>query len=152
MSEFISTCRRCARDSHMCPGCGKPVFHGMDACNNCRDASIGISVFNVSVGTLPDVAREIARQLHASGFSLATARQRQVLALAEECGEFVGAYRRWVGEARRCGTFDDVQAELADVVITAFVTAEELDIDLDGAISSKVEKLFARGWRDARSE
>lgn len=74
----------------------------------------------------------------------------QVLGLAEEAGEFVGAYRRWIGAARRSGTFDDVRAELADVVIVAYVTAEYLDIDLDEAITTKLATVFSRGWKDAR--
>lgn len=75
-------------------------------------------------------------------------RDRQVLALAEEVGEFVGAYRRWSGNARRAGSFDDVRDELADVVITAYVTAAVLDIDLDEAIEAKAAKIRTRGWRE----
>ena len=51
-------------------------------------------------------------------------RIRQDFALAEEAGEFIGAYRRAKGMARRRGSWDDVAAELADVLITAYVTAE----------------------------
>ena len=50
---------------------------------------------------------------------------RQALALAEEAGEMVGAYRRWTGRARRTGTEEEFRSELADVVITAYVTAAE---------------------------
>ncbi|GAA1534892.1 hypothetical protein GCM10009678_16550 [Actinomadura kijaniata] len=75
-------------------------------------------------------------------------RDRQVMALAEEVGEFVGAYRRWSGNARRTGSFDEVRDELADVVITAYVTAAVLDIDLDEAVGAKAAKIFTRGWRD----
>ncbi|MFC5186988.1 pyrophosphohydrolase domain-containing protein [Actinomadura harenae] len=55
---------------------------------------------------------------------------RQALALAEEAGEFLAAYRRWSGRARRAGTLDDVAAELADVLITTYVTARVLGIPL----------------------
>jgi NTP pyrophosphatase (non-canonical NTP hydrolase) len=75
---------------------------------------------------------------------------RQVLALAEEAGEFVGAYRRYAGMARRTGPWSDVEAELADVVITAYVNAEVMGIDLDSAITSKLGVVFSRGWRDPR--
>jgi NTP pyrophosphatase (non-canonical NTP hydrolase) len=75
---------------------------------------------------------------------------RQVLALAEEAGEFVGAYRRWAGEARRTGTYDEMAQELADVVITAFVTAVELGIELDVEITKKLDVLSTRDWRDPR--
>jgi NTP pyrophosphatase (non-canonical NTP hydrolase) len=73
---------------------------------------------------------------------------RQVLALAEEAGEFTGAYRRWSGQARRTGTFGDMAAELADVVITAYVTAETLGIDLDEAWRRKAQAIMTRGWRE----
>ncbi|MBO2456583.1 MazG nucleotide pyrophosphohydrolase domain-containing protein [Actinomadura violacea] len=75
-------------------------------------------------------------------------RHRQVLALAEEVGEFVGAYRRWAGMARRTGDFSDVREELADVVITAYVTAHVLDIDLETAWRAKARHILSRGWRD----
>ncbi|WP_026415621.1 MazG-like family protein [Actinomadura oligospora] len=55
---------------------------------------------------------------------------RQALALAEEAGEFLAAYRRWSGRARRTGTLNDVAAELADVLITTYVTACVLDMPL----------------------
>ncbi|MUN38720.1 hypothetical protein [Actinomadura litoris] len=81
-------------------------------------------------------------------FPVEEERHRQVLALAEEAGEFVGAYRRWAGMARRTGDFSDVQDELADVVITAYVTAHVLNIDLDAAWRAKARHILTRGWRD----
>jgi len=77
---------------------------------------------------------------------------QQVLCLAEEAGELVGAYRRWAGMARRTGTWEDVQAELADVVITAYVTAQVLGIDLDAAWRAKAGVIASRGWRDKPAE
>lgn len=74
---------------------------------------------------------------------------RQVFALAEEVGEFVGAYRRVVGMARRTGSWEDVESELADVIITAYVTAAQLNIDIDAAIERKLSVIFTRGWKDA---
>jgi len=74
-----------------------------------------------------------------------------VLALAEEAGEFVGAYRRWAGMARRSGPWSEVQAELADVVITAYLTAHVLGIDLDGACQDKAAVISTRGWKDPMS-
>lgn len=102
---------------------------------------------NASVG-LPEAAAEIVCHLRANGFDRDSAANRQVLCLAEEVGEFVGAYRRWSGQARRGGTFTEMRAELADVVITAYVTAHELGIDLDRAIEDKLSVIFTRGWRD----
>ena len=77
---------------------------------------------------------------------------RQVLSVAEEAGEFVGAYRRAVGWARRPGDLADAHAELADVVITAYVTAVSLHIDLDAAIRTKLATVFTRGWRTGGGE
>ena len=71
---------------------------------------------------LPAVAASLADRLR-EHFDPATLPVQQVLALAEEAGEFTAAYRRWAGLARRTGPWHDVEAELADVVITAYVTA-----------------------------
>lgn len=97
---------------------------------------------------LAEDAAIIVEHLRANGFADDNG-IRQVLALAEEVGEFVGAYRRHAGLARRSGTAVEMQAELADVVITAYVTAEELGFDLDQAIADKLEIIYSRGWREA---
>ncbi|WP_432992718.1 MazG nucleotide pyrophosphohydrolase domain-containing protein [Dactylosporangium sp. CA-233914] len=97
---------------------------------------------------LPGVAADIAEQLTAAGFAEAP-HLRQTLALAEEAGEFVGAVRRHYGLARRSGSFADVEAELADVVITAFVTAHTMGIDLERAVAAKLGVVYSRGWREA---
>lgn len=78
-----------------------------------------------------NIANEIAQHLRANGFTAREAAQRQVLCLAEEAGEFTGAYRRWAGLARRPGTTQDLHAELADVLITCYVMAAELGVTLD---------------------
>ncbi len=92
-------------------------------------------------------ARTIARELN-KHFPQDQALIRQVIGLAEEAGEFAGAYRRAAGMARRPGDWDDVYSELADVVITAYVTAEVMGIDLDAQISRKLEVIYTRGWRE----
>jgi NTP pyrophosphatase (non-canonical NTP hydrolase) len=97
--------------------------------------------------TLPHTAGRIADRLR-EHFTPATLPVQQVLALAEEAGEFTAAYRRWAGLARRTGTWHDVCAELADVVITAYITADVLGIDLDAAARAKTEVVFTRGWRE----
>lgn len=96
---------------------------------------------------LPRLAAHIATRLR-EHFPAETEQHRQVLNLAEETGEFVGAYRRWVGLARRTGTWEDVTAELADVVITAYITAHVLGIDLDAAWHAKAQTILTRGWRE----
>lgn len=98
---------------------------------------------------LPESARNIVAALRENGFDAASGQNRQVLNLAEEVGEFVGAYRRWAGQARRSGTAEEMYAELADVVITAFVTAEEFGVDLEDLVGQKLVKVFSRGWRES---
>jgi NTP pyrophosphatase (non-canonical NTP hydrolase) len=80
-------------------------------------------------------AHEIIECLRANGFDSGGGVDRQVLALMEEAGEFVGAYRRWRGWARRTGSWEDVRAELADVAITTYVTLAEADLDIDQDLS-----------------
>ena len=72
---------------------------------------------------------------------------RQTLCLAEEAGEFVQAARRYLGLARTPGDLPPVAAELADVVLTAFVTAEAFGIDLPAAIDAKAAIVRTRGYR-----
>lgn len=95
---------------------------------------------------LSEHGRRIAAALVAAGYG--GQRDRQALALAEEVGEFVGAWRRYTGQARRTDTYDHVREELADVVITAYVLAAEHLLDLDDAIERKLEKIYSRGWRE----
>lgn len=102
-----------------------------------------------TLSALPDVAADVAGKLTDAGFT-DTPHLRQALALAEEAGEFVGAVRRHYGLARRTGSFADVEAELADVVLTAFVTAHTLGIDLERALGEKIGVVYTRGWRDER--
>ena len=97
--------------------------------------------------TLAATAARIADRLR-EHFDPGTLPVQQALALAEEAGEFTAAYRRWAGLARRTGTWDDVCAELADVVITAYITAAVLGIDLDAAWRAKARVILTRGWRE----
>ena len=92
------------------------------------------------------VINTIVANLKAHGFNDTDG---QVLMLAEEVGEFVGAYRRYVGKARRQGSFEDMQAELADIIIGGLCVAQYLNIDINTAIDSKLSIIFARGWRDS---
>jgi len=77
-----------------------------------------------STSALAAPAERIAAALD-EHFDPSAAAVRQVLAVAEEAGEFVGAYRRAAGLARRAGSHADVRAELADVVTTAALAAAE---------------------------
>lgn len=104
-----------------------------------------------TLADLPDNAAAIVAKLRANGFPADTGQVRQVLCVAEEAGEFVGAFRRWAGLARRTGTAEEMHDELADVVIAAFVAAEELDFDLAAAVADKLGVVHARGWREERA-
>lgn len=95
---------------------------------------------------LADFAAIVVEHLR-EHFDPAALAVQEVLCLAEEAGEFTGAYRRWAGMARRCGTWDEVCAELADLVISAYVTARVLGIDLDAAWHAKADVILSRGWR-----
>lgn len=77
-------------------------------------------------------------------------KMRQGLALAEEAGEAVGALRRYLGLARRNGTLEELESELADVVFTTYLLAHYIEINLDEALLAKAEKIFSRGWRDGK--
>jgi NTP pyrophosphatase (non-canonical NTP hydrolase) len=98
--------------------------------------------------SLPGLAETINTACLRQNFPAGTLRYQQVLCLAEETGEFVGAYRRWAGLARRAGTWEDVTAELADVVISAYAAANVLGIDLDAAWRAKARVILTRGWRE----
>lgn len=98
---------------------------------------------------LEAVGHDIALRLR-EHFPAAEEKDRQVFALAEEAGEFVKAYRRWRGMARKSGPWTDVESELADVVITAFVTADVLNVQLPRVIANKLSEIYDRGWKDER--
>jgi len=80
--------------------------------------------------------------------TVADLQPQQVIALAEEVGEFVGAARRYMKLARRPGPIEDVASELADVMITAMVTARVFNIDIVSEIDKKLAIIFERGWKD----
>jgi len=103
-----------------------------------------------SVGAVMPAMADLGRTLRAglaSAFPAETEQVRQVLAMAEESGEFVQAARRWLGLARTPGEFSAVEAELADVIITSYVTAAVFGIDIDRVIAETAARIIARGWR-----
>lgn len=95
---------------------------------------------------LSDLAAQILKACE-DNFPGVDQRLQQTLCLSEEAGEAVGAIRRYLGMARRTGSFDDVRAEVADTVITAYVVAAALEFDLDQAINDKAAIVLSRGWR-----
>ena len=100
-----------------------------------------------SIKDLECVAADLERHLLEENFE-GDSVSRQMMALAEETGELVGAVRRWAGMARRTGPFDDVEQEMADVIITAFVSVRVLGIDVTKAVNEKLAIIYSRGWRE----
>lgn len=122
-----------------CRECGEMVFCGEDPCNcECHRS-------------LKDYADVIRRALW-EHFPREEEKVRQVIAMGEEVGEFQGAARRFMQMARRDGPFEDVEEELADVVITSYVTAEVFGIDLERVIERKIRKILTRGYKENRGE
>ena len=76
-----------------------------------------------------ETADLIVRYLREAGFSQENEGLRQHLALIEEIGECVGAFRRWQNLARREGSAAEFLGELADVQITTYVTGVVLSVD-----------------------
>lgn len=70
----------------------------------------------------------------------------QASKLAEESGEFTGAYNRYRGWARREGTREDMLEELSDVVISAFAMFAILDEDAMPHIMRKLRTVITRGY------
>ncbi len=105
---------------------------------------------NATPSWLAEQAPVVVEALAQAGFTTSAdlAGDRQALALAEEVGEFVGAYRRWSGQARRAGSRHDMEMELACVVITAYITAHVLEIDLDAVAATKLAIILARPGRE----
>lgn len=101
----------------------------------------------MNLNDLPHIAEQAVGKLREAGWT-GDIRPQQTLALVEEAGEFAAAARRYMGMARRTGTKRDVETELADVVITAFVAANVFGIDLKTAVDKKLQVIFNRSWRD----
>ncbi|MGH7883419.1 MAG: MazG nucleotide pyrophosphohydrolase domain-containing protein [Candidatus Dormibacteraceae bacterium] len=93
---------------------------------------------------MPEIAKEISDNLD-KYFPTEERRIRQVLVVMEECGEFAAAFRRANGMARQTGSWKEVREELADVIISAFVAAHVLNIDLECEVQDKIRTIMSRG-------
>jgi len=100
------------------------------------------------VGGLKPAVKEIMEQCRRNGAG--GTEQAQIMALAEETGEFVGAMRRWRGMARRTGTEEEAALELADVIISAYAMADVMGWDVDALLLGKLQKVFSRGWKEGQ--
>lgn len=98
----------------------------------------------MDVSTLATIIMQKCRQYNAGGTE-----QSQLMAVAEEAGEFIGAMRRWRGMARRSGTEEEAQKELADLAITCYAMADVMGWDLDRLIDTKAEVILNRGWKES---
>lgn len=113
----------------------------------------------VDLGNLPIIIKELVSELamHAKqGASDTEWMDAQAMCVVEEAGEFIGAYRRWRGFARRPGSADDVENELADVIISTSCmiqlwlimngsSGETVD-SLETVVARKLDQIFSRGW------
>lgn len=95
---------------------------------------------------LPTIAEQVSTLVE-QRFTQFDDYELQALCIAEEVGEFIGALRRFLGKARRPGNFTDVRNELADATITVYVMACMLDVDLDAAVTAKLNVIMARPWK-----
>lgn len=77
---------------------------------------------------------------------------RNVMKLAVEAGEALDAYQRWKDQARKPGTREELHGEVADVVLTAYILAEEDGFDLDAAVAKKLGVIRSRGWDKQRED
>jgi NTP pyrophosphatase (non-canonical NTP hydrolase) len=107
---------------------------------------MGFPLYGKKVAEWQEAAEEIMARC--AGNNAGGTEQAQIMALAEETGEFVGAMRRWRGMARRNGTEAEAQAELADVVISAFGMADVMGWNLETLVEAKLDKIFNRGWKE----
>lgn len=103
-----------------------------------------------SLEELPEIARSFVEKMEVEFPGMYRRFPPQpAMCVAEEAGEFVGATRRAMGLARRCGEWSDAALELADVVFSSFIAAEVYGLDLEGALKEKVDIIFTRGFKEA---
>lgn len=111
----------------------------------------------LDLGNLPNIIVELVGELrdHArQGASDTEWMDQQAMCVAEEAGEFVGAYRRWRGFARRAGSPEDVENELADVIVSTCCMMELWlrkypvgnPASITDLIATKLNMIFSRGW------
>lgn len=94
---------------------------------------------------MDDLAAEIKKYAQ-QGASDQEWTDAQAMCVVEEAGEFIGAYRRWRGFARRPGELEDVTSELADVIIASFIMFANLPGEAQHSIKQKLSKVVTRGY------
>lgn len=94
---------------------------------------------------MEDLAEEI--RFHANqGATDDEWRDAQAMVVAEEAGEFIGAYRRWRGFARRPGEAKEMYKELSDVIIASLLMFAVLDADAQMHVKAKLHDVITRGY------
>ena len=105
------------------------------------------------MNSLDEIAKQIKDELilrfqPQSNITEENAKDVQMLCIAEETGELVGAYRRWTGRARRNGNEAEVRKEIADVLITTAIFAYMNNWDIETLLQSKAHEIMHRGWKE----
>jgi hypothetical protein len=75
---------------------------------------------------------------------------RQGNEVAGDAGEFCSALLRYLDTARRPGSFDEMERTLASVVVSAYLAANYLAVDLDDAVTRRVQTILGRPARNPR--
>jgi NTP pyrophosphatase (non-canonical NTP hydrolase) len=127
----------------LCDG-GHPFEPGVDADEPANPSDPWCNICGASRLVVAGRVTTFGPRIVATDRDPASLPERQALAMADEGGEFVHAFRRWRGSSRTPGTFAEVAEELADVWITAIVTAHVLGIDLAEAVRAKSLVIDAR--------
>ena len=70
----------------------------------------------------------------------------QALNVVGEAGEFAEAFRRYSGNARRSGSKEELQDELADVIISAVCFGLMAGFDIPDIVDAKWYKILNRGY------
>lgn len=109
----------------------------------------------LDLGNLPGIISSLVSELseHArQGSSDTEWMDQQAMCVVEEAGEFVGAYRRWRGFARRPGDAQEVEDELADVIVSTacmirlWLCQFGRGDQMEALVAQKLSKIFSRGW------
>lgn len=96
---------------------------------------------------LLDAAHDITMWLNQTNPLTREEQGLRIMKLCEEAGEAAQAWIGYVGQNPRKGhthTIDDVIAELVDVMLTAAVAIDSLDIDVREVVDSALAKTLCR--------
>ena len=96
---------------------------------------------------------EIDKQLRYHFPEIPAPGPRDIIAVAEEAGEFAGAYNKSSGASRNLISQEDFEDEWADVVITTLLTGYRFfGESAQAIIARKMGVILTRGWRNRSEE